>query len=411
MNAEKAAAIKRNEGDKSTGSVFLPAVVALVLLALDLILSIAYYRNQDVYDLRWLLAILDLSIILAVLAVAGKGIRHFLVSMKLALTLLFVLAILSIIGTILPQGEKVLQSGWVDNPLYDLYRHLGLFDMYHSRWFLILLFLLAFNLSVCIYYRLPTAVRHAFHPRIDVKDIFITSQPLAAEVTMKAADPMASAREVFSRHRFRIRDGGGGSAMAEKGRFAGLFSLVFHVSFLLIGVGAILVSFLGFDTRLSIPDGTTAGVPGTNMKVTNHGFDLETVEVKEGDRIVGYRPSVYSSDLEVFVDGESAVRKTITVNDPLRYKGVNFHQASYYRTGRGYVSVLEINKSPGKSLIYIGFGAMMGGIVLALYFPHRRVWFKVGETGKLLVGGRTNRSKMSFQQDFDGIISDLRSQK
>ena len=93
MSADKAAAIKKTDSKGSSGSIFIPAVLALVLIVLNVVLSIAYYNNQDVYDLRWVLAILDLSIILSFYAMAGKRVSHLLVSMKLALTLLLVLAI------------------------------------------------------------------------------------------------------------------------------------------------------------------------------------------------------------------------------------------------------------------------------------------------------------------------------
>jgi cytochrome c biogenesis protein ResB len=409
LNAEKTATAKKASDEKSaTSNIMLPVILAVCLLALDIILSVSYYRNPDVYDLRWVLALLDVSVFLSVYAATGKRIGHFLVSMKLALTLLFVLAILSIIGTILPQGDNVLNSGWVDNPLYDFYRHLGLFEMYKSRWFMAILFLLTFNLVVCIYHRLPTAIKHTFRPRVDVKDIFITSQPLASEINGAGERGEKLAREVISKHRFRIREGKSGSNLAEKGRFTGLFSLAFHLSFLFIGLGAIIISLAGFDYRMEIPDGTTAQVPDTNLSVTNHGFTVQSEPVYEGERIVGYRPSTYSSDLEVFDNGESVARKTILVNDPLRYNGVNFHQSSYYRTERGYVTVLQVNKAPGKSLVYIGFVAAMGGIIFGLYFPHRRIWYKISESGDLLIGGRTNRSKVSFKHDFDRIVSELR---
>jgi cytochrome c biogenesis protein ResB len=413
LNAEKAATTK-NETNKTThsnragSSILIPAIMAVALLVLDIILSVSYYRNQNVYDLRWVLALLDVSILLCIYAVLGKRVSHFLVSMKLALTLLFVLAILSIIGTILPQGDDVLNSSWVNNPLYDFYRHLGLFEMYHSRWFLAILFLLTFNLVMCIYHRLPTAIKHTFRPRVDVKDIFITSQPLSAELKDAGDRGRTMAKEILSHHRYHVRAGKTGSLMAEKGRFSGLFSLAFHLSFLLIGLGAIIISFAGFDHRMEIPDGATAQVPDTNLQVTNHGFTVETEPIYDGDRIVGYRPSTYSSDLELYDNGESVARKTILVNDPLRYKGVNFHQSSYYRTGRGYVTVLSVNKAPGKSLVYVGFGAAMGGIIFGLYFPHRRIWFKTGDSGELLIGGRTNRSKVSFKHDFDRIVTELR---
>lgn len=408
MSVDKTAAIKTKKTENPSGSVIFTAILAVTLLVLDIILSISYYRNQDVYDLRWLLATLDVMVFLSFYALLGRRVGRFLVSMKLALTLLFVIAILSIIGTILPQGDQVIRSGWIDNPLYDFYDQLGLFDMYHSRWFMVILFLLIFNLSVCIYNRLPTTIKHATRPRVDVKDIFVTSQPLSHEIPGGSERAMGQAKDILSSHRYRIREGKSGSVLAEKGRFTGVFSLAFHMSFLFIGVGAILVSLLGFEYQLEIPDGTTARVPETGLQVTNHGFQMETVEVREGGRVTGYRPSLYASDLELYDNGEAVARKTITVNDPLRYEGINIHQASYYRTGRGYVTVLSVNKTPGKSLIYIGFFAMMGGIVFALYFPHRRIWLKVSDGGDLLAGGRTNRSKMSFQRDFERFIAELR---
>lgn len=338
----------------------------------------------------------------------GKRITHFLVSMKLALTLLFVIAILSIMGTILPQGDVVLETDWVNNPLYDFYKTLGLFDMYNSWWFLSILVLLIANLSVCITKRLPTALKHFLKPRVDVKDIFVTKQPVSATLPGQGNPGIDRARSVLSAHRYHIRTGTGGSVLAEKGRFSPLASIAFHLSFLFIGIGAISTSLLGFDERVEVPDGRTVAVPNTSMRVKNNRFNVEYAEVVEDGRVTGYRPSVYSSDLEVSEGEEVLGAQTITVNDPLRVEGVNFHQASFYRTNRGYVTVLQVNSSPGKSLIYIGFFLMMGGISAAIYFPHRRIWLKAGESGDLLLGGRSNRSKVTFQREFERILAELR---
>lgn len=349
-----------------------------------------------------------------------KKITHFLVSMKLALTLLFVIALLSIIGTILPQGDQVLESNWPNNPLYDFYKTLGLFDMYNSWWFLAILALLIANLSVCVSKRLPTAMRHFLKPRVDVKDIFITNQPVGHTIPGAGQAGFEAAKKVIAGHRYHIREGKTGSVLAEKGRFTPIASLAFHLSFLFIAIGSIVVGIFGFDERLEIPDGKTAVVPNTGMQVKNNGFNVDYTEVKENGRVTGYRPSVYSSDLEVFENGQTVAQKVITVNDPLRYSSsnwlvsllisnkINFHQASYYQTSRGYVTVLQINQAPGKALVYLGFAFMMGGICFTLYFPHRRIWLKTGKSGDLLIGGRTNRSKVTFKKDFDHMMSQLR---
>ena len=426
MNSDKAAVITDpSKSDKtifgkSAADFLILLITAVTLLILDLVLSLSYYRSSTAHDLRWLLALIDISAILSIYGAFGGRVRHMLLSMKLALTLLFVILILAILGTIIPQGEDVLQSAWRTNPLYDFYDHIGLFNMYNSRWFLGLLYLLGFNLSFCITDRLPTTFRRALRPRTDVKEIFIRKCPAAASLDGVGERGMEKAKAILSSHRYHIHMGESGSVLAEKGRWSGLASIAFHLSFLLIGLGAILSGTLGFDERLEVPDGKAAPVPHTNLRVINHGFRMETVPVKEGDRIIGYRPSVYSSDLELTENGGSLARKTITVNDPLRFSAsnwlltlitsskVNFHQSSYYQSvSGGYVSVLQATYKPGKSVIYVGFGMMMTGIC-AIYFPHRRIWFKAGESGELLMGGRSNRSRVTFQREFDRMVTELR---
>ncbi|MHB0866824.1 MAG: cytochrome c biogenesis protein ResB [Thermoleophilia bacterium] len=349
----------------------------------------------------------------------GRRISHFLVSMKLAVTLLFVIALVSIIGTILPQGETVYNSGYVKNPLFDFYKTLGLFDMYGSWWFLSILALLISNMSFCITKRLPTTWKHLRRPRVDVKDVFITHQPFNSSIPGAGEAGLRAGVKLLSGHHFRLHTGPGGSVMAEKGRFSPLASICFHLSFILIALGALLGTFFGFKESLEIPDGKTATDPITQMQVRNNGFQVKYQEVpEENGRGSMLRPSVYSSDLEVFENGELVGSKVIEVNAPLRIKthfydvlnleGINFHQSSYYQTSRGYVTVLEVNHKPGKTIIYLGFIMMMAGITFALYFPHRRLWLKVGEQGELLVGARTNRSRISFQKEFDRLVSELR---
>ncbi len=348
----------------------------------------------------------------------GMRIFHFLISMKLALTLLFIIAILSIIGTIIPQGEEALQSDWVKNPLYNFYNFLGLFNMYTSWWFMSLLTLLMANLSVCILNRLPTTVKHAFKLRLDVKDAFVANQPEAASFEGAGEKGMGAARDLLKGSRYRLHAGESGSVLAQKGRFSGLSSLMFHLSFLVICIGAISGAVFGFQERLDVPDGATINVPNTDYQLKSYGFNMKSDPVYDGNRIVSYRPSLYSTDLQVLDGGQQVVRQTITVNGPLRLtssfldllkvEGTNFYQSSYYQSSRGYVSVIEISRRPGKTLIYLGFAMMMVGITIGLYFPHRRIWLKIGKSDELLMGGRTNRSKLGFKRDFERITAELR---
>src|SRR6185369_16375725 len=77
-------------------------------------------------------------------------------SLKLTMFVLISLAGISIIGTIIPQGTPPPEYLAQLSPAkLKLYRSVGFFDMYHSWWFILLLYLLTLNLVACSIKRLP----------------------------------------------------------------------------------------------------------------------------------------------------------------------------------------------------------------------------------------------------------------
>ena len=80
--------------------------------------------------------------------------------MRFAVSVLTVLGIASIIGTVLKQNEPyanyVIQFGqfW-----FDLFEMLGLYDVYHSVWFLVILVFLVASTSLCIYRNTPLMLK------------------------------------------------------------------------------------------------------------------------------------------------------------------------------------------------------------------------------------------------------------
>ena len=86
----------------------------------------------------------------------SQSLWDFFCSLKLTMFLLITLAVISIIGTVIPQGSpppEYLQT--ISQNKLKLYQTLGFFDMYHSWWFILLLFLLSVNLVACSVRRLP----------------------------------------------------------------------------------------------------------------------------------------------------------------------------------------------------------------------------------------------------------------
>ena len=80
--------------------------------------------------------------------------------MRFAISLLTLLAIASVIGTVLKQNEPypnyVVEFGqfW-----FTGFEWLGLFDVYHSSWFLLILAFLVLSTSLCIWRNAPGFIK------------------------------------------------------------------------------------------------------------------------------------------------------------------------------------------------------------------------------------------------------------
>lgn len=88
-------------------------------------------------------------------------------SMRFAISLLTILGIASVIGTVLRQNEPysdyITQFGlfW-----FTLFEKLGVYDVYHAAWFLGILCLLVASTSLCLYRTGPfDAARDKKFPR------------------------------------------------------------------------------------------------------------------------------------------------------------------------------------------------------------------------------------------------------
>jgi len=90
----------------------------------------------------------------------GKSLFELLSSMRFAISLLSILAVASIVGTVLKQAEPynnyIIQFGpfW-----FQVFEKLGLYDVYHAAWFLLILTFLVASTSVCIARNAPNFVR------------------------------------------------------------------------------------------------------------------------------------------------------------------------------------------------------------------------------------------------------------
>ncbi len=91
-----------------------------------------------------------------------SGLINFLTSLKLTLTVLLVIAVACIAGTVLPQGAdvlKYLEANPGAQSQMDLLGFLGLTNIFYCWWFIFLLCFLSLSLSICTFRRFRGALR------------------------------------------------------------------------------------------------------------------------------------------------------------------------------------------------------------------------------------------------------------
>jgi len=106
-----------------------------------------------------------------------------------------------------------------------------------------------------------------------------------------------------------------------------------HLSVLIVLVGALAGSYLGFKGAMNLTEGETSdkvmlagdeSVQGLPFEVRCDKFEVSFYDTGA--------PKEFRSDLAIIDKGREVLKESIVVNDPLTYEGITFYQASYGTT-------------------------------------------------------------------------------
>ena len=259
----------------------------------------------------------------------GRSLWDFLASVKLALILLLALAVLSIIGTIVPQNQPEAFYHGYFGAFAATALKLGLDDTYHAPWFLFLLAMLAANLVICSIERLPLTLRLM---RSDpAKELTKARKPtVELDLSVDPTEAVAKAEKLLGPFGVvhKAADEGKTTLFAQKGAWSRLGVYVVHFSVLIIFIGAIIGLLVGFDGTMRIPQGQQADV----VALDGGGRKLP-FSVRLDNFNISYYPSgqvsEYRSKLTFVQNGKDALTRDIIVNDPASFGGIDFYQSFF----------------------------------------------------------------------------------
>ncbi len=255
-------------------------------------------------------------------------------SMKTGLALLGIVAVISGIGTLIPQEaqdpEKV-------KSIAPIWNNMGFTHLYSTYWFRLILGLLCLNLIVCSLQRLKGIIRLTFKPHIPMK---VTNVPVKNRVVYTG--DLKSLRQGVEKtlkdksYRLYTEDNGeiwGFYGLKHRWGYWG--SLITHLAFVVLVLGALIGTMLGFKGYLMAGEGNMVPIKAIQLSKGTVTQDFSVYINSAQDRTLpnGERDNWYT-DLSILDKGKEVLRQEISVNHPVSYQGVTFYQASFFNAAK-----------------------------------------------------------------------------
>ena len=284
-----------------------------------------------------------------------------LTSMRIALILLFLLALASIPGSIFPQRgtsplrvNEFLKDNPTTGPILD---RLYMFDVFASPWFASIYLLLFISLTGCV---LPRALDHykelRSQPPAAPRNLSRLPVHLQWKSNVPTAQVVSETAAAWKKRGWRVRQGEDWLS-AEKGYARETGNLLFHLSLLvlLVAVGyggavgyrgtVIVREDAGFANNVTQYDTFAPGRLFGADDLPPFSFELKEFEAtfQRGGQQNG-APRAFRADVIVKDDPKSEPRPvTIEVNYPLRTSGI-----TVYLVGHGFAPEFTVRDAAGK---------------------------------------------------------------
>lgn len=298
--------------------------------------------------------------------------------MRFAVSMLSVLGIASIIGTVLKQNEPyenyIIKFGqfW-----FGFFEKLGLYDVYHSGWFLVILLFLIISTTLCIYRNSPGMIKEwrTFKEQATEKSLNAFSHQAVYTTNSSLENTKQQLTQFLQAKgfKFKLKTKTDGSELiaAKAGTHQRLGYIFTHTAMVIIFFGGLLDGNLplkvqemlghkkietldipesqvpeisrlsannpSFRANMTLPEGMSDNVAFVRVRDGYLVQDLPFRVALKEFRIEHYatgQPKSFESDLVITdPDLKTPISKTISVNHPLTYKGIAIYQSDFQDGG------------------------------------------------------------------------------
>lgn len=332
-------------------------------------------------------------------------------SMRFAISLLSIIAIASIIGTVVTQNDPMANYVNQFGPFwFEIFARISIYSVYSAWWFLLIMAFLVTSTSLCVVRNAPKMIKDMKSWRENVREQSLRNFHHKAEWTVAGSTESLAAeatrRVTDDGYRVRLVQKDGAILLTAKQGAANKLGYIFaHSAIVIICIGGLLDSNLPiraqqwlFNIEPFVGNGVIAEIPAKHRLGLNNptfrgntlipeGSSSNTAIVPAGEGVLIQdlpftiqlkkfvvdfystgMPRLFASDVTV-TDHETgkSFDATIKVNEPLIYKGLSVYQSSFEDGGshlklNGYVmkgasnTAFKLEGEVGKSTPLKGSG-------------------------------------------------------
>jgi cytochrome c biogenesis protein len=272
----------------------------------------------------------------------------FFTNLKFAIFILGIIAITSSIGSIIEQDEPInfYKTNYI-KPIYgfidyNLILQLGLDHIYRTWWFLFLLILLGICLIACTFSRQFPLFKNSkeyFFKKYQFSFLKLPFSIKFKNIYYLKENIIGKIQEL----NFYIYQKDN-LIYGYKGLIGRISPILVHLSLILILIGSSVGAFDNFKSQEILPKGEIFSIQ--NFLRTGIFTKLPPLNIRVNDFWVEYRKNriyqFYSNISLLDGIGNEVEKKTISVNNPLRYKNIDLYQSDWKVTG---IRILKIKEN------------------------------------------------------------------
>ncbi len=278
-------------------------------------------------------------------------------NVRFAIVLLVALALVSLLGVLLPQvplnvrGDAVAEADWLKfqegkfGVLTTPIDRAGLFDLFHASWFAALLAITMASTGAYILSRAPGIWVAITRPRKRVPDRYFQMAPNRFQ-TSTSVD-VEKLERLLRKQRYRVervQEQGATYLFADRFQWAQLGTLLTHAAVIVFILSAVVSRVDAYSSDLFLAEGST--LPVFAVRDPNQ-MQVQLLDASAAFTADG-QPLDYRSEIAIFRRGEEVSRCESTVNSPCSYEGYRFYQAAYF----GFGAAVQVRDLGTGNVIY-----------------------------------------------------------